>query len=144
MSPNNDSAAKIELFDGTNYVLWSYKMKMLLMSKGLWGAVSCEEAVSTTKEQQAHAMIVLHLAASQLMHVIGSENARDAWGKLAMFHRSRDMASRLWLKEKFSSFKYTASNMSGHVMELEELVLKMNSAICNPDEKSFSIFSAHT
>ena len=35
MSPNNDSAAKIELFDGTNYVLWSYKMKMLLMSKGL-------------------------------------------------------------------------------------------------------------
>ena len=30
-----------------------------------------------------------------------------------------------WLKEKFSSFKYIASSISGHVMELEELVMKM-------------------
>ena len=59
------------------------------------------------------------------MHVIGSENARAAWGKLAMFHRIQDMASHLWLKEKIASFKYTASSISGHVMELEDLVLKM-------------------
>ncbi|CAI5720782.1 unnamed protein product [Peronospora destructor] len=98
---------------------------MSLMSKGLWSAVSGEEALPATKEQQAHAVIVLSLANSQLMHVIGSETARAASGKLVMFHRTQDMANRLWLKEMFASLKYTASSISGHVMELEELVMKM-------------------
>ena len=111
MSPSNDSGFKVEPFDSSNYTLWSFKMKMSLVSKGLWSAVSGEEAVTIAKEQQAHAAIVLNLADSQLMHVIGSENARDAWGKLAMFHRTQDMANRLWLKEKFASFKYTASSL---------------------------------
>lgn len=45
------------------------------------------------------------------------------------------MASRLWLKEKFASFKYTATDMSAHVMELERLVLEMNGAECRPSEE---------
>ena len=135
MSPSSDFGFKIEPFDGSNYGLWSFKMKMLLVSKGLWTAVSRAEAVTATKEQQAHAAIVLNLADSQLMHVIGSETATDAWGRLAKFHATQDMASRLWLKEKFASFKYTASSMSGHVTELEELVMKMKSASCGPSEE---------
>ena len=110
MSPNSDLGFKIEPFDGSNYGLWSFKMRMLLVSKGLWSAV-CGEAVTAAKEQQAHAAIVLNLADSQLLHVIGAESAMAAWGKLAMFHRTQDMANRLWLKEKFASFKYTASSL---------------------------------
>ena len=134
MSPNSDLGFKIEPFDGSNYGLWSFKMKMLLVCKGLWSAV-CGEAVTAAKEQQAHAAIVLNLADSQLLHVIGAESAMAAWGELAMFHRTQDMANRLWLKEKFASFKYTASSISGHVMELEELVMKMKSASCEPSEE---------
>ena len=59
------------------------------------------------------------------MHVITSTTARDAWGGLAQFYHTQDMASRLWLKERFSSFKYTATTMSAHVTELERLVLDM-------------------
>ena len=86
MSPISDFGFKIEPFDGSDYGLWSLKMQMLLVSKGLWSAVSGEEAVSSTKEQHAHAAIVLNLAYSQLPHVIGAETARAAWGKLASFH----------------------------------------------------------
>ena len=110
-------------------------MKMFLMSKGLWGAVSGEELVSTAKEQQAHAAIVLNLSDGQLMHVINAANARDAWGRLAKFHATQDMANRLWLKEKFAAFKYTASSISGHVTELEDIVMKMNNASCGPSEE---------
>ena len=39
MSPSSDFSFKVEPFDGSNYGLWSFKMKMLLMSKGLWSAV---------------------------------------------------------------------------------------------------------
>ena len=110
-------------------------MKMYLMSKGLWGAVSGEELVSTAKEQQAHAAIVLNLSDGQLIHVINAASARDAWGSLAKFHATQDMANRLWLKEKFAAFKYTASSISGHVTELEDIVMKMNNASCGPSEE---------
>ncbi|POM67428.1 RxLR effector candidate protein, partial [Phytophthora palmivora] len=69
MSSNNDNSKfKVEAFDGSNYALWSYKMKMYLTSKGLWGAVSGEGNMTAIKEQQAHAAIVLNLKDSQLMH----------------------------------------------------------------------------
>ena len=74
---------------------------MLLVSKGLWSAVSGEEVVSSTKEQQAHAAIVLNLEDSHLLHDIGSETARAAWAKLVNYHYTKGMANRLWIKEKF-------------------------------------------
>ena len=45
------------------------------------------------------------------------------------------MASRLWLKEKFASYKYTAKDISTLVMELERLVFEMNGAECGPSEE---------
>ncbi|CAH0516663.1 unnamed protein product [Peronospora belbahrii] len=35
------------------------------------------------------------------------------------------MASRLWPKEKFTSFQYTAADMSAHVTKLGRLILAM-------------------
>ena len=86
--------------------------------KGIWEAVDATSGVSEAKEQQAHAAIVLNLSDTQLMHVITTISAREAWGALAQVHRTQDMASRLRLKEKFATFKYTAPDMSAHVLEL--------------------------
>ena len=74
-------------------------MKMYSMSKGLWEAVDGATPVAAEKEQQAHAQIVLNLSDSQLMPVSTATTARDAWGELAKFHHTQDMASRLLLKE---------------------------------------------
>lgn len=109
-------------------------MKMYLMSKELWEAADNGTATAE-KEQQAHAAIVLNLSDSQLMHIVHTNSAREAWVSLAQVHRTQDMASRLWLKERFASFKYTAKDMSTHVMELERLVLEMNGASCGPGEE---------
>uniref|UniRef100_H3GEE3 CCHC-type domain-containing protein n=1 Tax=Phytophthora ramorum TaxID=164328 RepID=H3GEE3_PHYRM len=127
MSPSTDTKFKVEPFDGSNYSLWSYKMKMYLMSKGLWEAVS-GEAGSTAKEQQAHAAIVLNLNDSQLMHVVTSTTAKEAWDTLKKFHKTQDMANRLWLKEKFSAFKFTASSV-GEARDGDE------NAGCEPTEE---------
>ena len=110
-------------------------MKMYLMSKGLWGVMAGDETTSVAKEQQAHAAIVLNFSDSQLMHFIDSATAREAWGRLAQFHHSQDMANRLWLKDKFASSSYTASSMSSHVMEMEDLVMKLKRTNCGPSEE---------
>ena len=54
------------------------------------------------------------------------------------------MSNRLWLKEKFASFKYTASSISAHFTELEELVLKMKSASCGPSEEDTCAVMCHS
>uniref|UniRef100_A0AAV1THX7 DUF4219 domain-containing protein n=1 Tax=Peronospora matthiolae TaxID=2874970 RepID=A0AAV1THX7_9STRA len=128
MSPSVEIAFKMKFFNGTNYTLWAFKMKVFLMSKGLWDAVNGGAAVTAAQEQQAHAAIVLNLSYAQLLHVVCTENARDEWSALARVHRTHDMASRLWLKEKIASFKYTTPDMTFHVMEPEQMVLKMNGA----------------
>lgn len=135
MSPNDDKP-KVERFDGSNYNLWSYKMKMYLMSKGLWETVAGTALeVNESKMQQAHAAIVLNIADSQIMHIINAQNAQEAWSGLEAFHRSKNMANRMWLKEKFAAFKFTANGMSKHICELESLVMEMNSADCQPSEE---------
>ena len=48
MSPSVDFAPKMEPFDGTNYTLWKFKMKMFLMSKGLWEDVDGSAPVTAT------------------------------------------------------------------------------------------------
>ena len=54
---------------------------------------------------------------------------------VAQFYHTQDIASRLWLKERFSSFKYTATKMSAHLTELERLVLDMTKVGCSPSEE---------
>uniref|UniRef100_A0AAV1V0H3 CCHC-type domain-containing protein n=1 Tax=Peronospora matthiolae TaxID=2874970 RepID=A0AAV1V0H3_9STRA len=85
--------------------------------------------------EQAHAAIVLSLTDSQVLHVITTATAMDAWNTLQRLNESKDMASRMWLKEKFSTFRYTASSMEKHFGKLEALVLQMGGAGCRTDEE---------
>ena len=75
------------------------------------------------------------------MHVISLETATDAWGKLAIFHRMQVRAHRLWLKEKFASFRCTSSSICGLVMALEDLVMKMQNANCGPSEDDICLMT---
>ena len=61
----------------TNYGLW-FRDDDVIGVQGTMGCCLGGEAVTEKKMQQAHAAIVLNLADSQLMHVIGSEAATDA------------------------------------------------------------------
>ena len=102
--------------------------------QGLMEIVSSIDVLDPLKEQQAHAAIKLNLSVMQIMHVIDTTNARDAWGRLTKFHRTQDMANRLYLNEKFALFKYTVLSISGHATELEDFLMKMTRTGCVPSE----------
>ena len=112
MSPT--TLEKVDKFDGTNYPLWSFKMKMYLRSRGLWGQVDGSAPLDLSLMEQAHAAIVLSLTDSQVLHVVATTTAVEAWAVLRGMNESRDMASRMWLKEKFATFRFTTSTMEKH------------------------------
>lgn len=107
---------------------------MYLRSRGLWGQMDKSKPLDLSLKEQAHAAIVLSLADSQVLHVVATTTAAEAWAVLKGLNESRDMASRMWLKEKFATFCFSLSTMKKHFEELEALVLQMSSAGCRPDE----------
>jgi Reverse transcriptase (RNA-dependent DNA polymerase)/gag-polypeptide of LTR copia-type/Integrase core domain/GAG-pre-integrase domain/Zinc knuckle len=132
MSPSNDD--KVGKFDGSNFQLWSYKMRMLLTAKGLWGQVDGTATPDKEKMGQAQAIIVLRLEDSQLIHVMRAKTPTEAWKALEKMNQQKDMSTRLWLKEKYATFRYEVGSITKHLNELEKLVLDMEVAGCMPDE----------
>jgi hypothetical protein len=133
MSPSNDD--KVGKFDGTNYQLWSFKMRMLLTAKGLWGQVDGTAKEDTDKKDQAQAIIVLRLEDNQLIHVMRARTPSEVWKILEKLNMKKDMSTKLWLKEKYATYRYTQGSIGKHLEELEKLVLDMEMAGCVPDEQ---------
>ena len=132
MSPTNMD--KVGKFDGSNYHMWSYKMQMLLTAKGLWGQVDGSATIDTDKMSQAQALIVLRLEDNQLIHVMRAKTPGEVWSVLEKMHTQKDMSTKLWLKEKYATFRYNNGNITKHLEDLEKLVLDMEIAGCMPDE----------
>ena len=103
MSPTKKiSSPSVAKFNGDNYALWAFKMEMYLKGKQLWSMVAEDVAIDDNKKnqfQKAHSVIVLHLEDSQLLHVVHSKSARQAWTTLANLNNTQDMSSKMYLKE---------------------------------------------
>ena len=70
MSPTTKETS-FDKLDGTNYKMWSFKMKLVLMSKNLWNCVECPTADTTPEAmQKAYAEIVLRISDAQILHVM--------------------------------------------------------------------------
>ena len=136
MSPNKISTPAIKKFDGENYPLWAFKMEMYLKGKDLWGVVAGSVAISEEKKdkfQRAHSVIVLHLEDAQLLHVVQSKSAHQSWTILASLNDTKDMSSKMHLKERFSAFKFESETMKDHLNKFEELFIEMTVAGCGPE-----------
>ena len=117
--------------------MWALKMEMYLKGKELWGAVAEDMPINEEnkhKIQKAHSVIVLHLEDSQLLHVVHSKSAKQAWITLANLNNTDDMSTKMYLKERFSSFKYESGTMKELLQKFEELLVEMVVAKCTPEE----------
>ncbi len=133
MSPS--TMDKVGKFDGSNYQLWAYKMRMFLTAKGLWGYVDGSAPKDTEKAGQAHANVVLRLEDSQLVHVMKCKTAKDVWQALEAMNQQKDMSTKMWLKQKYATFRFNSDCLAKHLEELEKLLLEMQSADCMPEEE---------
>ena len=136
MSPTTITAPSITKFNGDNYPLWAFKMEMLLKGKDLWSVVAEDVPINQdnkAKFQKAHSVIVLHLEDSQLLHVVQSKSAKQAWTTLASLNNTNDMSSRMYLKERMAVFKYESGTIKEHLQKYEELLVEMAVAGCSPD-----------
>ena len=98
----------VERLDVDNYATWSIRMRALLISKGLWGAVS-GDSIDPERDQKALAQIILHVKDHHLMTVGSCSSAQVAWTTLKTTYEAKTNARKLLLRRELTQLKMGAT-----------------------------------
>uniref|UniRef100_A0A5S6QLX5 CCHC-type domain-containing protein n=1 Tax=Trichuris muris TaxID=70415 RepID=A0A5S6QLX5_TRIMR len=120
----------ITKLNGSNYQIWKLKMKVLLMKDGLWDVVNHVKPEPTPqgwyqRECKAIAAICLTVEDDQLLHLMQHETAREMWQALQRLHERSSIGSRLYLKRKLYSMRFTHGSMQAHLNAMLEIVAQL-------------------
>lgn len=123
---------RIEKLNGSNYSIWKFKLRMMLMRDELWDVVESSmdsgmEAAQLVqwrrKDNRALATICLSVDDSQMVHVKDATSAREAWSKLKDYHEKSSLTSRLFLRKKLMSLRMDrGGDIESHVSKVILLV----------------------
>jgi hypothetical protein len=104
----------MEKFDGGNFHLWKFKMRMMLFKHGLWKFVEgsatlpSEEVARVDyneKEMKGFALLCEHLTDAQLAHIQYCDNVKSAWEAFCDVHEAKTIGNKLFLRRRFFTIK---------------------------------------
>ena len=108
-----DGSVKVTPLDGTNYDNWKFRIEMLLTARKLFDyatgeirlsddASQEERATFKDKDNEARAIISMHVSDSQLVHVRHCKSAAEAWEALKNQFQRKSLVRRIDLRDKIS------------------------------------------
>ena len=92
MSPDPFGALTVERLDTSNYLIWAPRMEYFLTTKGLWEAVTTDDA-PVADCRKARAIIGLCVTSQHLATIQRSKTAKEAWDSLAAIFKTKGTAS---------------------------------------------------
>jgi hypothetical protein len=146
-----ESLKVMEKFDGGNFQLWKFKMRMMLSKHGLWkfvdgSATLPSEEVATTdyneKEMKAFALLCEYLTDAQLAHIQYCDNVRSVWEALCDVHEAKTIGNKLFLRRRFFTIKMQeGDDMLVHINTVKALGDQLCSIEVNiTDEDVYMVF----
>jgi hypothetical protein len=109
-----ESLKVMEKFDGGNFHLWKFKMRMMFSKHGLWKFVDGNATIPHDEDQitdynkkttKAFALLCEHLTDAQLAHIQYCENVKSAWERLCSVHEAKTIGNKLFLRRRFFTIK---------------------------------------
>lgn len=101
---NAASVHTVELLDANNYGVWRHRMKFHLISKGLWPAITDNNAPEDTS-LKALAQIGLYVQQQLLATIARCATAKEAWDTLESTYQAKTNARKLLLRRELSALK---------------------------------------
>jgi len=153
MDPNTREVPEsMKLAGPANYIIWSYKVKLLLMQEGLWkfiepansdqtGAASSDQSGSVTNgpapegrtpaniekeaEQRFRAgrLIISTVRDSIILSVIHLTDPQDIWRRLKNMCDVKNSSRRLSLKEQFYTLRLSEGKAVGEHLQQVNLIV---------------------
>jgi len=140
----------IEKFDGKNdFILWKIKMEAHLRNLGLDEALKGEskmsESLTSDRKQEilkkAKNSIILSLSDQILRKVVKEPTTAGMWLKLESLYMTKTLPTRIYLKQKFYSFKMNdQKSIDENVDEFTKLVSDLENLDVKIDDEDQAIF----
>ncbi len=101
-----ESLKVMEKFDGANFHLWKFKMRMMFYKHGFWKFINgsttlpneeVARADYNEKEMKAFALLCEHLMDAQLAHIQYCDNVKSAWEVFCSVHEAKTIGNKLFL-----------------------------------------------
>lgn len=128
-----------EKFDGSDYQAWSYKMKMLLIQKGCWGAVEGTD-LAEEKSQLALSYIALGLCNNQIVYVRDAATAKEAWERLKRTYENPGNATKMHLQEQLFTTKMgPGTSLKAHIEMLSMIASRLREIGCRVDDSDYAL-----
>ncbi len=144
-----ESLKVMEKFDGGNFHLWKFKMRMMLSKHGLWKFVDGSVIIPHDEDQitdynekatKAFALLCEHLTDAQLGHIQYCENVKSAWETLCGVHEAKTIANKLFLRRRFFTIKMQeGEDLLAHINMVKVLVDQLRSIEVNIEDEDVYI-----
>jgi hypothetical protein len=146
-----ESLNVMEKFDGGNFHLWKFKMRMMFSKHGFWKFVDesatlpSEEVARVDyneKEMKAFALLCEHLTDAQLAHIQYCDNVKSAWEALCGVHEAKTINNKLFHRRRFFTIKMQeGDDMLVHINMVKALANQLRSIEVNiTDEDVYMVF----
>ncbi len=123
-----DGKPVLEPLDVDNYATWRSKMRYLLISKGLWTAVTGESA-DGDKDSKAMAMIGLHVRDHHLSILERCNTSKIAWEQLEAIYQAKSNARKRQLRKELAQLKMGATEpLAKYVARAKEIQNQLKAA----------------
>jgi hypothetical protein len=145
-----ESLKVMEKFDGGNFHIWKFKMRMMFSKPGFWKFVDgsatlpSEEVARADyneKETKAFALLCEHLTDAQLAHIQYCDNVRSAWEALCGVHEAKTIGNKLFFRRRFFTIKMQeGDDMLVHINTMKALADQLCSIQVNiTDEDAYMV-----
>jgi len=136
-----ESLKVMEKFDGANFHLWKFKMRMMISKHGLWkfvigSATLLSEEVATNdyneKEMKAFALLCEHLTDAQLAHIQCCDSVKSVWEALCGVHEVKTIGNKLFFRRKNFTIKMQeGDDMLVHINMMKAFADRLRSTEVN-------------
>lgn len=118
----------ITKLNGSNYQIWKFKLKLLLIKEDVWDVVKDElpenpDAAWCKRDGKAMAWIGLLIEDNQLCHITNAETAKAAWNALKNCHEKATLTNKIYILKRLCRIQLKeGGNMEDHINIILDMV----------------------
>lgn len=121
----------ITKLNGENYFLWKFKLKLLLIEKGVWSVIDEVRPDPITTEwirndQKAQTTIGLNIDDLQIHHIRDCNSAKEIWDTLKEVYEKDTPSNRIYILRQIMSQKVNeGTDIEKHITKMTELFQRL-------------------
>ena len=128
MAESSDTRYTVAKLNNSNYQIWKFKVKMLLIREDTWKVVQGDTPDPVPddwqrKDEKAQCTISLTVEDNQLVHICNCTSAKDMWKQLQKVHERSNLSSKMYLRKKLYKMRLQDDqNMQEYISAVLRLV----------------------